>query len=297
MNEQNFRKPNNNESIFKFIMPVLLMAVVQLLVQLFAGQLMFFYKGYTYTGGTYDDFVLGYQEALLSDRFTIIETIASTLILTVVFLLWYRREIVHAANVSLRQKCKVRGVLNWRVVPGVILISVSAGIFATYVVGLITFIKPDLVGTSADVSTMIELGDFSPTNIILILYFVILSPICQELVFRGLTMGFAERRMPFVSANIIQALLFGTLSMNVPQMIYYFVFGLVLGYVYYKTENITIPVICNMLFCITRLIFNNVNVADESVVLLYVILFAVMAAIYLGVILIKKAKIQKEETK
>ena len=291
MNEQNNNMPQRGESIFKFIMPVLIMLAVQFLVQLFAGQLMFFYKGYTYTEGTYDDFVMGYQNALISDKFVMAESMLSTFVLAVVFLVWYRSAIVHSANMSLRQKCKVKGVLNWKIVPGVLLTGAGAGVFATYVIQFITQIKPDLLETGADVMSMISADNSLLVNVALIIYFVVLTPICQELAFRGLTLGFAERRMRFLSANIIQAILFGALSMNVPQMIYFFAFGLVLGYVYYRTENILIPIMCNMMFCITRLVLNNVDFISDNIVAFFLTFLVGMIGAYVGVALIKQSKV------
>ncbi len=284
-----------NGSPLKFIMPVLLMIGVQILTQLFGGQIMFFYKGYTYTEGTYDEFMAGYQEALVSNNFNMIITIGSTLILAIVFLFWYRREIVHAANVSLRNKCKVIGVLDFKFVPGVILTGIGLGIFATFVVYFVTMVKPDMVSESSDIAYLINSGDMGNMNIFLIIYFCFLSPVCQELAFRGLTLGFAERRMSFMAANVVQALLFGAFSMNFVQVIYYFVFGMVLGYVYYRTENILIPIACNIIFCITRLIFMNVNVIYSSVVISFIVLLAAMAAAYAGVVLIKRSKISRTD--
>lgn len=295
MNEQNYNKTGKRESLLKFIYPVALMACVQILVQLFAGQLLFFYKGYKYTEGTYDDFFNGYQLTLASDKFTLLVSVASTFILAIVFLLWYRREIIHAADQSLRQKIRIIGSLNWKVIPGVILIAVGAGVFATYISYFVAMIKPDLLAGTVDIVSVISESDTGIFNILLLIYFVVLSPVCQELVFRGLTLGFAERRMNFIAANIMQAILCGVFTMNVPQMIYYFLFGLVLGYIYYRTENIIIPIICNMLFCVTRLIFYDVSIIGSSVVTFYIIFFMAMAAAYIGVVFVKKSRIVKSK--
>lgn len=290
MNEQNRNGLGQNESVLKFIYPVAIMAVVQILVQLFAGQLLFFYKGYTYSEGTYDDFMNGYQASLASDKFTLLVSALSTLILVIVFLFWYRKEIIHTANVSLRNKIKIRGQLNWLIIPGVILVSLGAGVFATYISYFVALIKPDLLAGYVDVVSVISDSEPGLLNVILLVYFVVLSPVCQELVFRGLTLGFAERRMNFVAANLMQAILCGVFTMNITQMIYYFLFGLVLGYVYYRTENIIIPIICNMLFSVTRLVFYDVSIIGSSLVAFYLIFFMAMAGAYLGVVLVKKSK-------
>lgn len=282
---------NNNETVFKFIMPVLLMMCVQLLIQLFMGQVMFFYKGYTYSSGTYEEFIQGYRDLLASDDFTMAATIISTTILMMIFLFWYRSEIIHAANVSLRNKCRIIGLFNIKIVPGVVLIAVGMGVIALYIAYIIAFIYPESYYIS-DSRLINSSSTFPYLHIIYIIYLVIIAPICQELVFRGLTLGFAERRMSFRSANIIQALLFATVSMDMVSIIYYFVFGLVLGYIYYRTENIIIPVVCNMLFVLMRLFTRDINITADNLLLFFIIVFAAMGCIYLGIVLVKNSVIK-----
>ena len=59
---------------------------------------------------------------------------------------------------------------------------------------------------------------------------VILAPLAEEFLFRGVTLKKAQKIMPFLAANILQALLFGIYHMNLIQGVYAFVLGLVLGY-------------------------------------------------------------------
>lgn len=63
-----------------------------------------------------------------------------------------------------------------------------------------------------------------------ILYMVLLGPIGEELAFRGISLGYARRVMPFWAANLLQALLFGLLHANLVQSTYCFLLGLVQGY-------------------------------------------------------------------
>lgn len=60
---------------------------------------------------------------------------------------------------------------------------------------------------------------------------VILAPLAEELLFRGVTLRKAAKIMPFMAANVLQAVLFGVYHMNLIQGIYAFVLGLLLGYV------------------------------------------------------------------
>lgn len=59
---------------------------------------------------------------------------------------------------------------------------------------------------------------------------VILAPLAEEFLFRGVTMKKAQKIMPFMAANVLQALLFGIYHMNLIQGVYAFILGLILGF-------------------------------------------------------------------
>lgn len=59
---------------------------------------------------------------------------------------------------------------------------------------------------------------------------VILAPLAEEFLFRGITMKKAQKIMPFMAANVLQAVLFGIYHMNLIQGVYAFALGLVLGF-------------------------------------------------------------------
>lgn len=79
-------------------------------------------------------------------------------------------------------------------------------------------------------------------------YAVLLGPIGEELIFRGVTLSLAKRALPFWAANIFQALLFGVFHMNVIQGVYAFFIGLFLGYVCEKGGSIYISIFLHILF-------------------------------------------------
>ena len=59
---------------------------------------------------------------------------------------------------------------------------------------------------------------------------VILAPLAEELIFRGVTMKKAQKIMPFMAANVLQAVLFGIYHLNWIQGVYAFALGLILGF-------------------------------------------------------------------
>ena len=59
---------------------------------------------------------------------------------------------------------------------------------------------------------------------------VVLAPLAEEFLFRGITLKKAQKIMPFMAANVLQAVLFGVYHMNLIQGVYAFVLGMILGF-------------------------------------------------------------------
>lgn len=59
---------------------------------------------------------------------------------------------------------------------------------------------------------------------------VILAPLAEEFIFRGVILKKAQKIMPFMAANLLQAVLFGIYHLNLIQGVYAFVLGLVFGF-------------------------------------------------------------------
>ena len=83
---------------------------------------------------------------------------------------------------------------------------------------------------------------------LLLLYSVLLGPICEELIFRGVTLRLARKALPFWFANLFQAVLFGIYHMNWIQGIYAFAFGILLGYICEKGGSIYDSILLHILF-------------------------------------------------
>lgn len=67
---------------------------------------------------------------------------------------------------------------------------------------------------------------------------VILAPIFEEIMFRGIILTEISDNLKIVPAVIIQAIIFGIYHMNIFQGLYASILGLVLGYVCVKTKTI-----------------------------------------------------------
>lgn len=83
--------------------------------------------------------------------------------------------------------------------------------------------------------------------LLVIAYTVILAPIAEELIFRGVIYRFARLNMPFWGANILQAAFFGLYHMNLVQGIYAFILGLFLGYIASKGRGIRYSIVLHII--------------------------------------------------
>ncbi|MFL0247230.1 CPBP family intramembrane glutamic endopeptidase [Candidatus Clostridium stratigraminis] len=78
---------------------------------------------------------------------------------------------------------------------------------------------------------------------------VIIAPIFEEILMRGLILeGFLNKYKP-VTAIIASAFIFGLIHLNIPQFINAFFLGLILALIYYKTRS--------LILCICAHILNN----------------------------------------
>ena len=78
---------------------------------------------------------------------------------------------------------------------------------------------------------------------------LVMAPLGEELIFRGLTLQYLRKTgLGFHAANIIQAILFGIAHMNWIQGIYAFLLGLILGWLCKRFKTLAAPMLLHMFF-------------------------------------------------
>lgn len=75
---------------------------------------------------------------------------------------------------------------------------------------------------------------------------VVISPICEELIFRGMILNKLQIIVPKVFALIISSLLFASLH-SFGSIFSAFIFALCMGVLYMKTDNIIVPILAHFL--------------------------------------------------
>ena len=122
---------------------------------------------------------------------------------------------------------------------------------------------------------------------------VVISPIAEELIFRGVLLNRLKIYVPTIFAVLISALLFGSLH-NFGSITSAVVFAICMAIMYLKTENICVPILAHFLnnfFAeIIRIIdVNELLFTDVSVMLIIGIL-AIVSAIILLSSIVKELK-------
>ena len=101
-------------------------------------------------------------------------------------------------------------------------------------------------------------------SILMLCYSVILAPIGEELVFRGVTLRIFRRALPFWAANIMQATLFGIFHGNWLQGFYAGALGLLLGYICERCDSIYYSIFLHFLFNLWGTVISSWITVEEG---------------------------------
>lgn len=129
-------------------------------------------------------------------------------------------------------------------IPVLVIFGVSLNFLIEWLLSLasqLTFLAP-LFERYENLANLITGGDFIPS----LLTVGILGPIFEEILFRGLIFGELRKIMKVRIALVIQAVLFGVMHFNVIQSSYAIIIGLLLGFVYYRSNSIIAPMIVHI---------------------------------------------------
>ena len=179
----------------------------------------------------------GNMQAVMQDYESIVyrsvptATALSHLLAAIVFAFWYR--------FSFRKPRPAMRETTQKLKPEPILMALGLGIlmsvFSSGTSGIESLLFPQMVEDTYEMMERSGIG----TNGLVIFATVCLAPIGEELVFRGLTMKYAEKAFGrFWAANLLQAFLFGVIHMNWVQGVYAFFGGLVLGWVAHRYRSV-----------------------------------------------------------
>lgn len=139
-------------------------------------------------------------------------------------------------EVGLTRLAPLRGI-------GMFLLGIALNFATTFILSVIPFPKAWWDEYNAQASAMVE-TDLWATVVLS----VIVAPILEEIVFRGLVHTRLKRCMPMLAAMIVSAWLFGVMHGAMIWFIYASVFGFVLAWVYEKYKSLLAPILLHLGF-------------------------------------------------
>lgn len=159
-------------------------------------------------------------ESINSSELLMIITVLATFTTVVVGVLWYRK-FKPVTDFNLKE------VVNGKLLLAMACLGVSLQLLISMCLNAVYPILPqDMLEQYSELISQLIGGNIWLS----LLATVILAPLAEEFIFRGITMKKAENIMSFMAANVLQALLFGLYHLNWIQGTYAFVFGLILGF-------------------------------------------------------------------
>ena len=201
--------------------------------------------------------------------------------------LWYWKQFVPKKQ----PHREIASLINPKIFCGLVLLMLGMQYISNYVVMILAAINPGWLQTYQDLMESIGFGD---VTLLLALYSVLIAPISEELIFRGVTLKLGTKAMPFFAANILQAFLFGAFHGNIIQGAYAFVVGLFCGYVCYQGGSIYLSILFHMLFNIWGTFAPSFLSYDGKSILIHIVIFVLAVCFALaGVLLYQKGLKQR----
>lgn len=180
----------------------------------------------------------------------------------------------------------VRECVNGRTLLMCLLIGVSMQFVIGFFLNLAALVFPDALQAYSELIQDVGIGE---SSLISVIATVILAPVSEELLFRGLTLRFLNKTgMKFLFANIIQAALFGFLHMNIVQGLYAFVIGLVLGYVAGKCRTVFLTIVIHLIFNLSGVVLGELPVGASGWLINIIFFVGGCAVLAAGFYLLKK---------
>lgn len=233
------------KKIWKGILFSVLAMIVALVIQMLVGipvAAILMVQCTAQAGGDANVAMQLYMEAATGTEFMTDLLVASTAVYGIVVLLWYKLAYVKKYTVEKREAFK-ENVLKGKILISLVIAAVGCYCFDILVATLVSIISPESLESFNSLMGSVLSGD----EFMAFLAVVILAPIAEELLFRGIIFRMLTKHWSERAAIIVSALLFGIFHMNLMQAIYVLPIGLLLGYTAYKCKSVLPCILIHMI--------------------------------------------------
>lgn len=165
--------------------------------------------------------------------------VMAVMLSSLIFYIWYKKYL----SIRLRAQVNLKAVFSIKNIGIYIALGIGCQLFMSGVLSLIRPLFKTLFDYYDETINSIFIGD----TLIAAVYVVILAPVIEELMLRGILLNRLRYEIPFYAANLLQATVFGIYHWDIIQGIYAFGIGLILGYIFEKTKTLCAPIFVHML--------------------------------------------------
>lgn len=199
-----------------------------------------------------------------------------------VFGCWY-----YLGFVRRKVRAASKNIFSFRSLAGTFLLSQGMYFFITLFLAAADYLVPDIM---AEYNMLMEDSGIGSLTLLSTIATLVLAPLSEELIFRGLTLHYLKKTgIGFWAANLIQAALFGIAHLNLIQGIYAFLLGLVLGCLYKYFKSLAMPMLFHMFFNFSGTYLASLLEPIPETIWLYLFLTAACIILFfLGVKLLGK---------
>ena len=184
-----------------------------------------------------------YLQLITNSTYAVAGSIIISSILLMIMGLWYRR----MRRKMGRGRKPLASLINGKILLTLVLLGVGMQYATNYFLMLIELLDPQRIQEYLEMFAVME--ESAQEGILLpLLYSVVLAPVSEEFIFRGVILGQMRRALPFWAANVLQALLFGVYHGNLVQGAYAFCVGLFLGYISKKADSLIPAIAFHMIY-------------------------------------------------
>ena len=277
---------NNNNKRHKFLIWIFLPTILAILIQYALSMMLiefFVVDGFAnYSGG---GFVNLFSEVIerFVDYADWIE-LAYAIVAGIIAICIYRNVFAEDGRVPL-QECSDNKAFT---IGGIVLFSLGMQYVSTYLINAVSAVFPSWLEEYEELMEAAGL-DSETITIVMFLYAVVFAPICEELLFRGITFSAAKKLMSPYAAILVQAIMFGAFHMNKLQGTYAFVLALGMGYIMYLYDNLLITIVIHMLFNLIGTVgANYLPSGVDTLISFFVWSLGSLIVTYVSILLLKK---------
>ncbi len=193
------------------------------------------------------DSITGYLNGMGIASFLIGNCIA-----ILVFKIWYHRNKIERKSLK----------LNFLSIIMLIVLATGCQMIINTAFQVAGSVQPELIHNNY---ALLHINNMPNANVITISMLLVLTAVCEELLCRGVVIHYVYKiTNKFWVVNVIQAMLFGIIQLNIIEGIYAFVLGLFFGYVYNKYQSLIVAMvfhfICNVVgYVMVTMVLNKLE--------------------------------------